>query len=146
MVRKIIAFITGAVLTAILMIAVSTQNTFAGLRDLGASAGLEQQLKTTINDILGTGPILIPIVALGFIVALPCAGFVARRLPKLRGIIYFVAGMVCIFVVLFGMQMAFFGTPLMQGAREPLWMFLTMLCGGIGAWLFSRLTRTRAIT
>ena len=144
MLKLIPPFVLSSVLTAILMVAVSTQNTFSGLRELGVNASASKQLSTTLSDIAGTGPLLGVIVAIGFLIALPVASFIYKKIKRLRGVIFWLAGMACVFVILFGMEKAFFGTPLLQGAREPLWMVMTMLCGGIGAALFARLTRVKA--
>lgn len=144
MLKLIPPFVLSSVLTAILMVAVSTQNTFSGLRKLGVNASGSKQLSTTLTDITGTGPLLGVIVAIGFLIALPVASLIYKKIKKLRGIIFWLAGMACVFVILFGMEKAFFGTPLLQGAREPLWMFMTMLCGGAGSALFARLTKTRS--
>ena len=144
MIKVTASFILSAALTAILMVAVSTQNTFSGLRELGVNASASKQLSTTLTDIAGTGPLLGVIVAIGFLIALPVAGLVYKKIKRLRGLIFWLAGMACVFVILFGMEKAFFGTPLLQGAREPLWMLMTMLCGGLGAALFARLTKAKA--
>lgn len=82
--------------------------------------------------------------AIFIFLALAIAFSVASGVFKLAGfgrtIVYSVAGAAAMFVMLWAMEQVFFGVPIVAGARDGMGLILQMLAGGIGGFIFARMS------
>jgi len=142
--------ITASYLAAVLVgtILVSVTNTHIDLQALiaiGAEIPLTVRLDAIARDLAGFGPTLGALTAIGFAIALPVAGLIARRLgPGWRSVGFFLAGAVAIIVMISAITIyyrAVLGsliTPV-ASSREISGLLMLSLGGGVAGLLFSRL-------
>lgn len=142
--------ITASYLAAVLLgtFLVSLTNTHIDLQALvsiGAEIPLAVRLDAIGRDLAGFGPTLGALIAIGFAIALPVAGVIARRLgPGWRTIGFFLAGAVAVIVMISAITIyyrAVLGsliTPV-AASREISGLLMLSLGGGLAGLLFARL-------
>ena len=91
-------FVLAVLVASVLGAMVQTQFNLARLSALGVPIPLRERIDTTLFDLGSFGPTLAAITAITFLLALPVAGLLARGLPRLRGVLFFAAGFVGIWV------------------------------------------------
>lgn len=106
--------------------------------------GFGERLSMTIYDVSHFGTLYGVFILLAFLIALSAGGILFQRTRYGRGIIYVVAGSVAMFVMLWAMKQVFFGVPIVPGARDIFGLLLQMAAGGLGGFIFHRMTQTRA--
>ena len=84
-------------------------------------------------------------IALALIIAFLAGGLVFRFAKFGRPIIYVVAGAMAMLVMLFSMREVFFGVPLIGGARSGFGIAMQMLAGGVGGYVFARVSQAKEI-
>lgn len=90
------------------------------------------------HDWLGLSGSLLPLLALGFVIALPVAAALARWRPGWRTPLYAVAGAVALVTVHLSLKAAFGITPVAVARSTP-GLASQALAGAAGGWLFVRL-------
>lgn len=143
--RVIIGFILAVAATAILATAFSTQFVLAGLSRFGTEIDMGMRLEMTLQDIAGMGPVYGILIALGFLIAFGVAALTLRLLPAWRAGVYMAAGAGALCAILLGAEQAFFGNQIISGARDTAGIIAQAVAGGVGGWLFARLTVKDAV-
>lgn len=138
--RTIGAFALAVVLTNVLGVIAAAQMVLARLTEIGAEITIGDRLAMTLDDLVGLSPTYLPVILLGFAVALPAAALVGRVLPLPRGLVFAVAGAVSLGVTLLLMREVFFGVTAIAGARGAVGAGLQVAAGAVGAWAFAALT------
>jgi hypothetical protein len=77
--RVALAFAVGVLTAAALGSIAQTQINLAAIEGLSADVPLAVRMHTTVEDLLGFGPLYAAIVAAAFLVAMPLASFIGRR-------------------------------------------------------------------
>ena len=142
---RIVFGFTAAALAAYIAGSILNTQFVIGAHTLGGeplSTGLGDRLNMTFADITGTLLYLI-IIAIGFAIAFIIASLLKRLLPALAGVAYPIAGAAAIGVALGLMYMNFQTVPI-SGARGTFGFLAQMLAGGLGGWVFGRLTTRQA--
>lgn len=142
--RRILAFLGAVGFGAVLATVAQTQFVLAGLQAVGAPIGTPERLSMTLDDLKGFGPLYALFIGLAFLIAFLAAGWTARRTGLTRPLVFGVAGGAAIWVMLFLMREAFFGVPLVAGARTAAGLWTQVLCGAAAGALFALLTPRRA--
>jgi hypothetical protein len=139
--RLISAFLFCVILTTVIGSMFSTQFVVSGLRDLGIEIPLLMRVSMTIGDlaiIRTLGLVVMACFLLGFIGAKIAHHFISgSRLSW-----YTVAGALSIVTGLLLMGQVFQLMPI-AGARTTFGMFTQGLAGGIGGFIFARLTKPK---
>ncbi len=135
----LLAAIAVATLTSVVL---QTQRVISMLQQVGADVPITQRLSMTGYDLQHLGSTFVIFVAIALLVALTIALLVSRKFPRQSILLHIVAGASSICLLLYLMQMVFFGLPLIAGARDALGMVGQMLAGGLGGYVFYRLRRT----
>jgi hypothetical protein len=124
---------------------VQTQFNLAQLAALGQPVDIGLRLQTTLLDLARFAPLFGAIVAVGFLIALPLASWLARRGAG-RGWLHPLAGAVALLVALLLMRWLVGLTPI-AAAREPIGMAALVLAGAFGGWVWGvHAARTSAAT
>jgi hypothetical protein len=118
---------------------VQTQFNLAQLASLGQPVDIGLRLHTTWLDLLRFAPPFAAIVAVGFLIALPLASWLARRGAG-RGWLHPLAAAVALLVALLLMRWLVGLTPI-AAARGPLGMTALVLAGALGGWVWGRRAR-----
>ncbi len=98
----------------------------------------------SLYDLLHFGTLFGLFIFAAFLIAFLAGGLVFRTVGLSRAVIYSGAGVVAMAVMLWAMEQVFFGVPIVAGARDISGFLLQMLAGGIGGFIFARLTAPKA--
>ena len=139
--RLLLAFLLAVLLASLLASIFQTQTNLAALQALGAPVPLDVRLATTCLDLLGFTPTFILLSTLGFLVALPLAVWLGRRMPTLRWLILVLAGAAAIWAALALANTVAPMPTLIAADRNPFGTLGLMACGSVGALLFGLLGR-----
>jgi len=134
-VRRIVGFIFAVMVTFSLGAIASTQSVISSLADMGAPLTVNERLSMTLHDLVGMLPLYGSLVAIGFLLALPVAGWASHRLGSLRVLGFVLAGALAVFLVHAGLH-SIFGTSLVAGARSTLGLSVQILAGAIGGYCY----------
>lgn len=96
--RTVFAFLVALAVGTVGVAAAHTHFVLNELRALGEEVPLALQLETTLGDIVGLAPTLVPLLAIGFLIAFAAAGLLAR-FTVLRTIVFLVAGAVAVLTI-----------------------------------------------
>ena len=141
--KRIGGWIAAVVTTVIFGIFLQTQNVLARLEGIGADIGLAERLSMSFFDLRYLGSLYIIFVGLALAIAFLVGGLVFRFAKFGRPLIYTVAGAIALLTMLFGMKQVFFDIHMIAGARDGLGISLQMLAGGIGGFVFAKLSRPK---
>ncbi|PHS37188.1 MAG: hypothetical protein COA91_10775 [Robiginitomaculum sp.] len=135
-----LVFILSVVVATLLATLFSSQFVIAGLAQAGAEISWGERLSMTLYDLGHLGRLYAIFIFIGLAIAFLAGGLVYRFAKTKRPLIYVVAGMACFVVMLYLMQAVFFGVPIIAGARSTLGLAFQALAGGLGGYVFARLT------
>jgi len=144
--KLVLIFILSVIIATLAASLFSTQFVIAALERSGAKVGWGGRLDMTLYDLGHLGLVYGIFIFIGLLIAFLAAGLVHRFAKTRRPLIYVVAGMTSFVVMLYLMQAVFFGVPIIAGARSTLGLAFQALAGGIGGYVFARLTGTKAVT
>lgn len=137
----LLPWLAATLLTAVAGSIVQTQFNLAAIAALGAPATPALRLQTTAQDLAGFAPMLFAVTAAGFLVALPVAAWLSRRLAY-AVFLYTLAGATAVAVALLLMNALLPVTPIAATRSTAGFLALTA-CGALGGWAFSRLAPGR---
>lgn len=138
--KRVIAYVVAVLGTGILATALSTQFVLKDLTGLGVEMPVAVWAETTMQDIIGMGPLYIPLIAIGFLIAFAAAGLVTRAMPGARMLVFAAAGGVALFTILVGAETAFFNLQIISGARNMDGLIAQIAAGVLGGWLYAKLS------
>lgn len=143
--RYVLAFLMAVMACVILASIFSTQRVISQLNASGGSSGLSERLSMAVYDLIHFAPLYGVFIFLALLIAFLAGGLVYRIAKFGRVIVYAVAGAMAIGVMLFAMKQVFFGVPIVGGARDGLGLALQILAGGIGGYVFHRLSLPKTV-
>lgn len=114
------------------------------LRELEVPLSASDVLYMIGHDWLGLTGIFLPVLALGFALALPAAAGLARWQSGWRTVFYTAAGAVALVTVHLALKAAFGITPVAVARSVP-GLASQALAGAAGGWLFTRLRSMRGV-
>ncbi len=127
-------------LTALIASFFSTQRVIDSLGDIGGAVQFGDRLSMTVYDAFYFGRLYWGFITIAFILAFIAGWALYRGVKFGRTIIFTVAGAVAMLVMLLAMEQVFFGVPIVAGARDSLGLLLQMFAGGIGGFIYAKLT------
>lgn len=131
------AIVVGTFMSVLLQ----TQRVISMLKEVGADIPISQRLSMTSYDLQHLGSTFVIFVAIAMLTAMTIALLISRKLPRQSILLHIVAGASAICLMLYLMQMMFFGLPLIAGARDAMGMAGQMLAGGLAGYVFYRLRK-----
>lgn len=138
--KTVLVFILSVIIATLVASLFSTQFVIAGLEQSGATVGWGDRLDMTLYDLGHLGRLYGIFIFIGLLIAFLAAGQVHRIAKTKRPLIYVIAGMTSFIVMLYLMQAVFFGVPIIAGARSGLGLAFQALAGGLGGYVFARMT------
>jgi hypothetical protein len=136
--------IVSVFVSTILASVFSSLKVMSTLGDIGAALPLSEQVNMSFYDLLHFGPPLGLFIFIAFLIAFLAGALVFHMTGFSRAVIYSAAGAAAMAVMLWAMEQVFFGVPIVAGARDISGFLLQMLAGGIGGFIFARLTAPKA--
>lgn len=144
--KLLILFLKVLLASAITMLIASifsTQKVIGGLGDVGGQVQFGDRISMTIYDAVHFGSLYWGFITIAFLIAFIAAWALHKGVKFGRPIIFAVAGAVAMLVMLLAMEQVFFGVPIVAGARDVIGLLLQMLAGGIGGFIFAKLSASR---
>lgn len=141
--KYVVSWLAAVITTGVLGVVLQTQNVISRLDGIGADINLGERLSMTAYDVIHLGGLYGIFIALALIIAFLAGGGVYRIAKFGRPVVYIVAGAIAMVVMLFAMQKVFFGVPLIAGARSGFGIAMQMLAGGMGGYMFARVSQTK---
>lgn len=135
------AWLMATLLAAALGSVIQTQFNLAAIARLGAPVPPALRLQTTLQDLAGFAPVLAAVVGAGFMVALPVAAWLVRRLRR-RALLYTLAGAAAVATAILLMN-ALLPITAIAATRSVAGFLALSACGALGGWTFSRLAPPR---
>lgn len=137
--RFILGLLVGALATYVLGTAVNSQFV---INAHGVPVAWGDRMNMTMFDISSMLPYFV-IIAVSFLIAFLIAALLKRFLPRLADVAYPIAGAAAIGAALGLMYMTFQTVPI-SGARSTFGFLAQMAAGGLGGWIFGRISRKTA--
>jgi hypothetical protein len=138
-------FAAAVVLATLWGAVVQTQFNLAELQALGASVPWLLRAQTTLQDVLGFGPLYGAVVAVTFVLAFPVAALLARYWTLWRRAWFALAGLAGLIVAIRLID-ALTPPPVLIAATRSTGGLLAMTAGGaVGGWLYALLSARRRL-
>jgi len=145
--RTVFAFLIAVLVGTILVSLANTHIDLQALASVGAEIEMGVRMDAMMRDLLGFGPTLLMVLALGFIIAFPIASWASKALgPNWRCIGFTLAGGLAVIAVMTGIT-AFYGQVLastitpVAASRELSGLLLLSVGGAIAGCVFAQLKR-----
>lgn len=138
--KRVFAYVVAVLGTGILATALSTQFVLKDLAGLGVAMPVSVWVETTLQDVIGMGPLYTPLIAIGFLIAFAAAALVTRAMPGARVLVFAAAGGVALATILVGAETAFFNLQIISGARNMDGLIAQIAAGALGGWLYAKLS------
>ena len=135
-----LAWVLAALLAYSLATLFATQSVISHLAELGVSLSLGERLQMSARDQLGMTGLYLPMIAVGMLIAMLVAGFLGRRNPQRRSLLFMLAGAVAMLSIHLALDWSFDIT-LIAVARSPIGLLSQALAGAAGGFLFTRLKK-----
>jgi len=135
MLRVLAGYLAAVAVTYLTAVIHQTQSVVANLHDMGVNVSLSERVSATAHDLAGMATTFLPMIAVGFAIALPVARLIIRRLPRWRPVGYALAGGAAMLTIHVALQTALDITPV-AAARSSLGLTVQALCGAFGGWVF----------
>ena len=139
-VKTALAFVAAVLATYVVGCIAATQGALSMLPAIAQPIALDVRLTTTGQDLIGMLPAYAPLIAAALIAGFVVARFIVGRLPSLRTLGYLLAGAAGMLAMHLIMRSTFDGIVPVAATRSTLGLTLQVIAGGIGGWLFARLT------
>ncbi|MGJ8562961.1 MAG: hypothetical protein ACSHXY_05360 [Alphaproteobacteria bacterium] len=142
--RYLLAWIAAVLACTITASIISTQRVINALNASGGAASFGDRVSMALYDLLHFGVLYGVFIVIAFLIAFIAGGFVFRFAKTGRFFVYITAGAVAMGVMLFLMKQVFFGVPIVGGARDGAGLALQMFAGGLGGYVFHRLSLAKS--
>ncbi len=138
--RVLIAYLAAVLVAAAGGSLVQTAANILELYGMDVSLAASTILAMFGHDLLRFGPAWAAIIALGFLIALPVASWIARRRPHWRPVLLPLAGACAVAAALGSMRMLLSLTAI-SAARDAGGFLMLCAAGALGGWVYARLSR-----
>lgn len=137
-IRTLLAWAATVLVAYALATLAATQSVIARLAGMGIPVSFGERLQMTAQDQLGMTGLFLPLVAVGLLLAMPVAAWLARGKPQQRTTLYMLAGATAMLCIHLALNWSFDIT-LVAVARSPLGMLSQALAGAVAGYVFTRL-------
>tara|TARA_R110001632_G_scaffold48305_4_gene121759 strand:+ start:660 stop:1127 length:468 start_codon:yes stop_codon:yes gene_type:complete len=139
MFKTIVLFIFTTLIATLLVCIVSTQIVLADVQSFGLNVSHDVRLNTTLDDLIGLGPVLYILITSGFLIGFIIAKYAHKYLGGNRTLWYVAAGCTTFPLTTYIIQYSM-GLTILAAVRTPMGLFLATLCCIFSAWLFAFLS------
>ncbi len=142
MVRALKAFVPAVLLAYVLASMLVTQSNLGNLQTLGMEVGFGDRVGTTVHDLVGMATSYLPLIFAAFVIGIPVAAGLARRMPRHPALLYALAGFTAVVALHLIMRAALGLTPV-AATRTTAGLIGQGAAGAIGGLCFHWLSRPR---
>lgn len=142
MLRALKAYFPAVLLTYVLASVVATQVVLSRVAAMGLVVSPADRFSASVHDLLGLLSSYLPLIAIAFLLALPVAAGLSRRLARHRALLYLLAGFIAL-VALHLIMKAVLGVSGIAATRSVPGLLSQGAAGALGGLCFHGLTRQR---
>lgn len=135
MVRILIGWLTAVLVATVAGSLVQSRFTLAAIERIHAPVALRDRLALYVHDLGHFAPLWAVIMALGFLIAFPVAGWLAHRRPRWHAALFPLAGLAAVLTALLVMD-AMLPVTVIAAARSALGVSLLCLAGALGGAVY----------
>lgn len=139
-VRIALAFVAAVLATYVVGCIAATQGALGMLPAIAQPIAMDVRLTTTMQDLVGMLPAYAPLIAAALVAGFMVARVIVSRLPSLRTLGYVLAGATAMLAMHLIMPITIDGIVPVAATRSTIGLLLQVMAGGVGGWLFARLT------
>lgn len=140
MIKTLAAYSWAVLVAYILAVIFATQFVVASLIGMGVDVSWAQRLEMSFRDIVGMTSIFLPLVAIGFLIALGAAGILSRRNRSRRTVLFALAGAIAMIAIHMALKHTF-DISLIAVARSLVGLFSQALAGAVGGYCYTRIRK-----
>ena len=140
MIKTLAAYSWAVLVAYVLAVIFSTQFVVASLTGMGIAVSWAQRLEMSFKDIVGMTGMFLPLVAVGFLIALGAAGILGRKNPTRRTFLFALAGALAMIAIHLALRYAF-DINLVAVARTLTGLLSQALAGAAGGYCFTRIKK-----
>lgn len=142
-VRNIIGFLAAVIAAYVLGAIFVSQGNIASVIALNFDVSIAQRFEAALHDVANMTGIYLPVIAVGYVIAMPVATFIIKYAPQHRMVLYITAGataLVSIHIIL-KILLGFSG---IAATRSLMGMIAQAIAGGVGGYFFHLISRNPA--
>ncbi len=142
-IRTLLAWAAAVVTAYVLATLAATQSVIGRLDGMGIPISFAERLSMSAQDLLGMCGLYLPLITVALLLAWPVAGWLGRRSPERRPLLFMLAGATAILCIHLALNWSFDIT-LVAVARTPLGLLSQVLAGAAAGYLYTRLKQAPA--
>jgi MFS family permease len=142
-IRTLLAWAVAVVTAYALATLAATQSVIGRLNGMGIPISLAERLQMSASDQLGMAGLYLPLITVALLLAWPVAGWLGRRSPERRTLLFVFAGATAMLCIHLALNWSFDIT-LVAVARTPLGLLSQVLAGAAAGYLYARLRKVPA--
>ena len=139
MIVRTLSFVAAVIATYVVAAVIATQFALASITSMGLPVGIGKRIAVTGHDLVGMAPTLLPLIAIGLLIAFLVTGLLCRWVPNARFGLYVLAGAIAVLGVHFSLYQVFDIT-LVAVARTTGGLVTQAAAGALGGYVFVRLS------
>lgn len=136
--RRLWGFLAAVIGTYTLAVAAASQYVANRLVEMNVEVSLIQRLEWWLHDLLGMGKSLLPLVAVGLLIGIAVADWLAKKWPRGRTGLLVLAGFVALITIHIALKLSL-GLHPVPSTRFIAGLLIQGLAGAFGGWLYWRL-------
>ena len=142
--KRLGILLISVIATVFLASVISSNRVINSLNKVGGESSIGDRLSMSFYDFTHFGTLYGIFVFLALAIAFAAAWGVFKVAGFGRQIVYIAASAIAMFTMLWLMEQVFFGVPIVGSARDNIGLVLQMLAGGIGGFIFAKLTQRKS--
>jgi hypothetical protein len=139
------SYLAAVISTYILGVIFISQGNIANVVAMGFQITTAQRLDAVVHDLTHMTGLYLPVIAVAMLISLPIAALIIKFAPHLRTIGYILAGVTALIAIHVIIKMVF-GLSAIPPTRTLIGLLAQGLAGGVGGYLFHRLSAEREHT
>lgn len=137
-IRTVLAWALAVLSAYALATLAATQSVISRLDGMGIPVSFAERLSMSAQDLLGMSSLYLPLIAVALLLAWPVAGWLGRRSPEKRTLLFALAGGTALLCIHLALNWSFDIT-LVAVARTPLGLLSQVLAGAAAGYVYTRL-------
>lgn len=141
--RTVSSFIAAVIATYVLGAIFISQGNIASIIAMNFEVTMAQRWEAAVHDVTSMTDIYLALIAVSFVISLPVATLIIKKLPHLRMIGYVLAGAVGLAALHIIMKMVL-GLSGIAPTRSIVGLLAQAVAGGVGGYLFHLMSMKRS--
>ena len=137
MIRKSLTFLAAVLAIYVVATVLASNSVLDNVVAMGLPVSLGKRITVIAHDLVGMATSLLPLIVIGFLIAFLTTALLTRWWPRIRIILYVIAGAVAVIGIHTALNLTFDITPV-AAARTTGGLLMQGVAGALGGYLFAR--------